>query len=222
MALAEPPVPVGLPVPEVGADQVAEVTRSVLARAEYAGVQPTLLDRFWLLLSDALGRLLDALTGSGSGSLLGTVIILGFAVVALAAAVRFARTVRPDPERAAAVDVRVGRSGDDWRADGAREEAAGDWRQALRCQYRALVADLARAGLVEEVAGRTAGEYLAAVRADLPAAAEPFARATAAFEAAWYGRRPVGPDDLAAVRGHARAVLRAAGLRDRRQARAAA
>ena len=46
-----------------------------------------------------------------------------------------------------------------WRAEAAAHDAAGRWREALRCRYRALVAELAGRGLVEEIPGRTSGEY---------------------------------------------------------------
>jgi hypothetical protein len=58
----------------------------------------------------------------------------------------------------------------------------------VRCRYRALVAELAARGLVDEVPGRTAGEYRGEVRRNLPDAAGDFAGATELFELAWYGR----------------------------------
>jgi hypothetical protein len=84
----------------------------------------------------------------------------------------------------------------EWLADAAACEARSDWRGALRCRYRALVADLAQRGLVEEIAGRTTGEYRAAVAETLPASADLFAGATELFELAWYGD---GPTDAAAT-----------------------
>src|SRR4029450_4451834 len=61
-------------------------------------------------------------------------------------------------------------------------------RAALRSRYRALAPDLASRGLVEEVPGRTAGEYRRQVGRALPEAATDFAGATELFEVAWYGR----------------------------------
>src|SRR5207244_8332949 len=83
----------------------------------------------------------------------------------------------------------------DWEAGAAGHEAAGRWRDAVRCRYRALVADLARRGVVDEVPGRTSGEYRAEVTASLPAAAADFTGATDLFERAWYGAADAGPDD---------------------------
>ncbi len=107
----------------------------------------------------------------------------------------------------------VGRSSRDWLVEAAEHEAAGRRRDAVRCRYRALLADLAAAGLVEEIAGRTSGEYLAAVESDVPAAAEAFADATRRFELAWYGATPVDATDADAFAAVARRVVRDAGLR---------
>ena len=47
---------------------------------------------------------------------------------------------------AARVRTGRGRTADDWRSEAAQLEAAGRWRAALRCRYRALVAELAGNG----------------------------------------------------------------------------
>jgi hypothetical protein len=99
----------------------------------------------------------------------------------------------------------------EWRADAEAAERAGQWRQALRCRYRALVAELADRGLVEEVAGRTAGEYRAEVAGAAPAVAAPFAGATELFERAWYGEAPTGQDEAARFRGLSDEVLSGVG-----------
>lgn len=45
-----------------------------------------------------------------------------------------------------------------WRRLAAEHRDAGRYRDAIRCEYRALVGDLARAGYVDEIPGRTSGE----------------------------------------------------------------
>ena len=47
---------------------------------------------------------------------------------------------------------------DRWRRLATDARDRGDHREAVRCQYRALVGDLARAGYVDEIPGRTSGE----------------------------------------------------------------
>ena len=86
-------------------------------------------------------------------------------------------------------------------------ERAGEWKLALRARYRSLVADLASRGLVDEIPGRTAGEYRAEVAETVPGVASEFAGATELFERAWYGNRPTGADDAAHFRDLEQRVL---------------
>jgi hypothetical protein len=97
-----------------------------------------------------------------------------------------------------------------WRIEAEAHERNGEWRQALRCRYRALVADLARRGVLEEIPGRTAGEYRAELSGALPSAAPPFAGATELFERAWYGHGPTGATDTDRFRDLADRVLESA------------
>ncbi|MBV8159357.1 MAG: DUF4129 domain-containing protein [Acidimicrobiia bacterium] len=103
------------------------------------------------------------------------------------------------------------RPGTEWRTEAEAHERAGEWRQAVRCRYRALVADLAGRGVLHEIPGRTAGEYRAELGDNLPVAAPPFTGATELFEGAWYGRRGTAAEDAARFRELADRVLEAAG-----------
>jgi len=75
----------------------------------------------------------------------------------------------------------------DWRARSQRHRAAGELRDALRCEYRALVGDLARRRLLDEIPGRTTGEERAQLRRTTPTVTAPFAAAADLFDAVWYG-----------------------------------
>lgn len=197
------------------AEQVRRVVEEVLARPEYRDAAPSLLAQLRLVVLDFLGRLVAGLTGSSGGSLAGALVLVAAAVLVAVLVARFARAVRRDPEVEAVVSGAIGRSADDWRADAAGHERAGRWREALRAHYRALLADLAAVGLVEEVPGRTTGEYLSTIRAAVPAAATSMTTATVAFDSAWYGEERVTPEAVAAFLAHAGEVRRAAGLRVR-------
>jgi hypothetical protein len=72
------------------------------------------------------------------------------------------------------------------------------------------VADLASRGLVEEVPGRTAGEYRNEVWRNLPDAAAEFAGATELFEVAWYGRQETGAAQASHLRDLSGRILRRA------------
>jgi hypothetical protein len=202
-----------LPVPTISADRVRDVTGEVLSRAEFQPAQPTWLDRALLVFYEMIGRFLDLLGGTRQGSVIGTLVVVVFVAVAALLVARFARTVRRDPSRGLEVTGPVGRTAADWVADADAAAASGDYREALRCRYRALLADLAAAGLVEEVPGRTTGEYLHAVGKDIPAATDAFEQATRRFEVAWYGPGETGPRQLDAFVSSAGETLAAAGIR---------
>lgn len=76
---------------------------------------------------------------------------------------------------------------DDWRARSQRHRAAGELRQAVRCEYRALVGDLARRRLLDEIPGRTTGEERVQLRHTAPRVDRSFGAAADLFDAVWYG-----------------------------------
>lgn len=196
-----------LPVPERTADDVREAADRILARAEFREEPRSLLQRAQDWFFEQLGGIIERLLGGEGGGLLGWIVVILLAAAAIFFVVRFSRGVRRDPGLTAGAPVAPRRTAEDWRADAEANEANGDWRAGLRCRYRALVADLAIRGLVEEVPGRTAGEYRSQVDANRPTAATDFAGATALFEDAWYGNRPTGPGESATFRALAEAVM---------------
>lgn len=98
-----------------------------------------------------------------------------------------------------------------WRAEAEQHRRAGRFRDALRCRYRALVGDLARGGLVDEIPGRTTGEERAQLRRVRPTANAPFSAAADLFDGAWYGHLPVDEADDDAFQRLERDVLSEAG-----------
>src|SRR6266508_3478927 len=171
-----------------------------------SAAQP-LLDRIWTWIVTSLGELLAELTASTAGSIIGLVVFLVILAVLGVLAVRFVRTMSRSPEVAAAIVSIPQRSAAEWRAEAEAHEAAREWRQAVSCRYRALVADLASRGVVEEVPGRTSGEYRGEVSRNLPNASEAFAGATEVFDRAWYGRQPTGEGEATSFRDLAGRVL---------------
>jgi hypothetical protein len=205
-------VAVTLPPPTVDPEQVRRTVEEVLARPEYRPIQPSLLDRVWSGVLDQIGRLLGAL-GAQGGDLAAWILILVVLAVFVASAVWFLRGVRADPDVVDPVAGVIGRTPADWAAEAAGHEQAGRWRDALRCHYRALIVELAVAGLVEEAPGRTTGEYLAELRASLPDADPSATALTRAFEAVWYGSVPASSSDVQALHAHADEIRGHAGLR---------
>lgn len=195
-----------LRAPREGAAQARRRASDILSRPEFRPKPRSLIER----ALDKVGELFDKIIGGVGG---GSPVLAWGAVAVIAALLGFAlwraaRALQNDLGGAGdvAVDGRR-RPPADWRAEAAAHEAAGRWRDALRCSWRAVVAELAAGGLVEEVPGRTTGEYRAGVARSLPAAAEPFSRATRLFEDAWYAAVEVGPAELAQVRSLGDLVL---------------
>ncbi len=198
--------PGDLPVPQEGAAEARRRAEEILSRPELRPEPRSLVQR----LLDEVGELIDAILGGAGGA---SPVLAWAAVVVVSTLLawvlwRSVRALQTDPASrgGVAVDGRR-RPPADWRAEAAAHEAAGRWRDALRCTWRATVAELAARGLVEEVPGRTTGEYQAGVARSLPGAAEPFVRATRLFEDAWYAAVDVGPAESAQVRALGDQVL---------------
>jgi hypothetical protein len=201
-----------LPPPEVTGEQARRAVADVLSRPEYAELEPNLFERARNAVLDAIGRALDSLTGTGAGTAIGYLVLALLIGVGALLLLRFLQGLRSDVGVDGPLAGGVGRAPAEWLAEAEEHEAAQRHRDAVRCRYRALIAALAAAGLVEEIPGRTAGEYLAAIRTDLPDAAAPFAAATMVFEAAWYGPDDVTSADVAAVRDASARTERSAGV----------
>jgi len=196
-----------LPIPQNDPARARGIADDVLARPEYRVPSPTLVERVQRWVADVVARVFAALIGGGGASVIAWgILVLAIGVVGFLVT-RFARGVTPDAGRPTTSTSVQLRTATDWRAEADAHERAGRWRPALRCRYRALVADLAAGGVVDEVPGRTAGEYRAAVTVAAPDVASDFAAVTELFERAWYGRAPTGADDAAHLSSLADRVL---------------
>jgi hypothetical protein len=98
-------------------------------------------------------------------------------------------------EAVTAVAIDRSREPSQWRHEAEEHRRVGRYRDAVRCRYRALVGDLARRGVIDEVPGRTSGEERAQLGRILPAAYPPFDRAAGLFDGAWFGHLEVGERD---------------------------
>lgn len=194
-------------VPPTGLEpgRVRQVTDEVLARPEFRENAPGIVSQLRAFVEEWLGRILEAVVGAGRGQLVGTLVTIAFVVVAVVLVARFAARVRRDPSRDVALAAGTGRAPREWLAEAEGHERAGRWRDAVRCRYRLLLARLAARGLLDEVPGRTSGEYLREATANLPAARDDLRLATRAFEDVWYGDRT---PDAEVARGVAEAVDR--------------
>lgn len=201
-------VPPGeLPEPATSPAEVREAADDVLSGREFQRAEPNLIDRALDWISEQIGRLLQRVTTGDGASLLGWAVMLAAIVAIVVLLVRFGRTVQRDPGNDAEVRVDRRRTAAQWEDEAEQHEAGGEWKLALRCRFRALIATLVERGHVDDVPGRTTGEYRAEVRAGLPDVADAFAGATYLFEDAWYGDEPTGEAENARFRAFAADVL---------------
>ena len=191
--------PEGLPPPDPSAEEIREAADEILSRPEFVQ-EESLYDRILGWIADRLSEVLGALTGGGRGAFIAWAILL---LAAAALAYLIWRVVSSGPVAAGGrgrpgADVvleDVRRSASAWRSEAEAHARAGRWRDALRCRWRALVADLAERGRIQDAPGLTAGDYRRLVAAHAPPAGPAFSDATDLFERAWYGPGDVGPDD---------------------------
>ncbi len=214
--MAQAEVAARLGGPAVDAELAHDTAQMVLARPEFQPARPGLLQRGLQWVLERIGRFFETLDG-GTGRV-GAIVLVVVVAVLIGLVIWLLVTVRRSRSLGEALSGGVGRPAIDWAHEAAEHEAAGRWRDALRCRYREVLADLASVGIVQERPGRTAGEHLRDVADRLPAARGPFAAITAAFEAAWYGGTAVDAETVAQVVSDSAAVRAAAGLHAARPA----
>lgn len=182
----------------MNAEDVRQLADEIVSRPEFQTPEPTLIERAIEEVQERLGDLLNAFAGGGAGSVVGLVLLAGIVGLIVWLSVRYGRTVDVD-RRLAGVTVEgvSRRSPTEWRAEAEEHEAAGDWKEGLRCRYRALVGELVADGRLDDAAGRTTGELAAELRARAPELAPDFDAATELFELAFYADRPTGPEQSA-------------------------
>jgi len=185
----------GLPSPTASPDEVRQATDEVLSRPEFQRPEPDIVERAQAWIEERIGRVLQSLVTGDGASVIGWGVLLASVAAIVILAARFSRSVQADPRRSADISVERSRSADDWDAEAERLEQAEEWKLALRCRFRALITALVAHGHVDDIPGRTAGEYRSEVDGALPEIAPAFAAATAIFEDAWYGNRPTGADE---------------------------
>jgi hypothetical protein len=178
-----------LPVPARSGATIRAMAARILAERQFKQGED-----LWQRFLAWLGSLLDIHVPSFLGSGWAPFVVLAVLVAAAAAVIFLAlRTGGPRRARRArrtgVVVTEQDRelSAEEWRREADRLAAEGNYREALRCRYRALVAELADRRLIDQVPGRTSGDYDRAVRALVPEAAEQFSSATRLFERCWYG-----------------------------------
>jgi hypothetical protein len=191
----------------VNAEEIRQLADDILARPEFHQPEPSLIEQARDWVEKRIGDILDAAFSGSAGSLVGWVVLLVAVGLIIWSATRFSRTVQAGGRVGIEVEGIHRRSPAQWRAEAEDHEAAGAWKEALRCRYRALIGDLVAEGVLDDVAGRTTGEFRRDVTDRAPDRSEAFSAATELFELAWYADRQTGADENARFQALAATVV---------------
>jgi hypothetical protein len=184
---------------EVDPDEARRAARDILSGAEYAEPQESLVERAVGWIFDRLGDAIATLTGGGPGSVIGWLVVMVLGAGAAWLVVRALQVPgvgRVTHEGRVRFGTESHRDAAIWLQEADRLSRSGDHRGALRCQYQALLARMIIGGAVDDVAGRTSGEYRRAVTELLPSQDGPISTVTGTFESVWYGGADVGAGDV--------------------------
>jgi len=181
-------LPTDVPI-DIGRDDAHHAAVEELSDPGYAAAQPSLLSRIFGWIGDRISELLDGISNTVPGGIFG-LLVLVIVVVVLVVAIRL-KTGKLG--RAAKQGFRVFdspmRSADEYRA--AAEEAAlrGDFEEAVRERFRAVVRALEQRALLDARSARTADEAAAAAGRLLPGCAESLRAGATIFDDVRYGNR---------------------------------
>lgn len=196
----------------------ADKVREVMSRPEFR-YEKSWLDRLGEWISRQLQDLFGdsppgggptGTFGGGAGPLIAWLLII-LAVAAVVATVVYVvrhRVRRPAEDEAVLTsEIEHRNPARHWAELAERHEAAGEWKEALRCRYRELVRTLVDRSQLPDIAGRTTGELRADLDRSTPVASSAFDRVTLLFELPWYADEPTGPEENREVRALAAQVL---------------
>jgi hypothetical protein len=160
-----------------------------LADPAYSADDPGLVARGVRWLFDQFGHLVDRaaeVTPAGYAGLAVLVLLLVLAVVTVR--LRLGRVGRVARGTDPVFDARP-RSADEHRGAANAHAARGEWAEAVRERFRAMVRELEERTLLEPRPGRTADEVAAEGGRALPIHAAGLRAAARVFDDVWYGGR---------------------------------
>jgi hypothetical protein len=171
----------------VGRDDARQAAAAELADPGYRAAEPSLLTKVLSWLSDRLQDLLNGISNVVPGGVIGLLVIIAVIIV-LAVVIRLKVG---KVGRAARVEHQVfqGRARPAVEYRRAAEAAAGrgDFGEAVRERFRAIVRALEERGLLDERSGRTADEAATDAGLVLPGCAAELISGARLFDDVYYG-----------------------------------
>lgn len=185
---------------DITRDGAREQARRELRKAIYHAGEATPLERAWNWLLDKLGHLLDRVVSFAPGGITSLVVVV---VILVAIVVLVRLGLGPLHVRDALSDRRRGaarRTAAEYRAEAETLASQGDFKEAVRARFRAVIRELEERGVLDPRPGRTAGEIAREGAAAVPAIGADLRSVAGTFDAAWYGPHPTSAADYARVR----------------------
>jgi hypothetical protein len=182
---------------EVDPDAAREAAVRELSDPGYQVGRPSWFDRAMGWIFDRLAELTTP--DVGPGGLLGLVVIV-LLIVAIVVVIRLrsGKIARARRLRTALFGARV-RTADEHRQSAEQAAAAGEFGDAIRERFRAIVRELEQRGVLDAVDGRTVDEIAAQAGRVLPASAAELRAVARVFDDIVYGDRPATVDSYRRV-----------------------
>jgi len=149
---------------------------------------------------ERIGEAVESLVRFTPGGVASLLVVLA-AVVALVVLTRLG--LGPLAMRNALVDRRrdaKARTAEEYRAEAEAFAARGDFKEAVRARFRAIIRELEQRAVLDPRPGRTAGEIAREGGAAVPAIGDDLRSVARTFDVVWYGRRDATRADYDVVR----------------------
>ncbi|MFD9700555.1 DUF4129 domain-containing protein [Lentzea sp. NPDC059081] len=181
MAVSDVPV-------DLGGDEARDAAARELSDPAYVSDDPNPLERAidWVL--DRLGELFAG-AGGVSGITAVTVLVVVAVIIVIVVRLRTGRTTRSLRSGGEVFGTAV-LTAAEHRAAAERAAAGGDFAEAVRERFRAVVRELEHRGVLDPRAGRTVDEVALEAGRALPVLADDLRGAAVQFDDVWYGGRP--------------------------------
>ncbi len=175
---------------DVGRGDAAAAARRELSKAVYADARPSIPQLVLTWVLKKIAELLSRAVSVAPGGALGLVALL--AILALVAVVVLRRVGRLRRAETDDVPVFVGRprSAAEYRATADAAAAQGDWDEAVRQRFRAVIRSLEERDVLDPRPGRTADEAASDAARAMPSCAVGLRAAARSFDDVAYGHRP--------------------------------
>lgn len=181
-------------------DGAREEAATELSRRIYQVQQDGWVQRAFDWVVDKVGNLFeDAIRVTPGG--LPSLVLVVVALVLVAVAIRLG--LGPAGIRDALTDRRRGSramTAAEYRAEADRLAGTGDYKEAVRARFRAIIRELEQRAVLDPRPGRTAGEIAREGGTAVPAIRPDLHTVATTFDLIWYGAKPAAATDYALVR----------------------